>query len=140
MKNINYFLIASALFLMSCGTTKTTFDTFDANIGKNAPSYLSLNLPLGKIDLPAVLVGEEKTPSGGCFQSDEEPIINRSASQIVVKAMQEKSFEADLKVKFENALIKAGLESSLSSLISNKIDSKITDAELLMIDPALSGP
>ncbi len=125
---------------LSCGTTKTTFESFEANPTTHNSKYLALNLPLGQIDLPSVLVGEEQIPSGGCFSSDAEPRLDTSASSIVVQATSEKSFEAELKIKFEIALVKAGLDASLSSLISNKINSTITGGKVLSVDPALSGP
>jgi hypothetical protein len=139
MKNQPLFLVLCFL-IFSCGTTKTTYENFEANPTTLNPKYLALNLPLGQIDLPSVLVGEEQTPSGGCFSSDVEPRLDTSASQIVMQATSEKSFEADLKIKFEKALVTAGLDASLSSLISNKINSSITGAEVLSVDPALSGP
>lgn len=124
---------------MGCGSSRNA--TFK-EISKlnNAPQYYPLNIPVGEIGLPAVLVGNEELPSSGCFSSEVNPSPVPGYEELIQKAERQRNIEASLKAKLEKEFIEMNLESEFRNFLSTSITSKIFGSKVYLVDPSKAGP
>ncbi|MGD2271347.1 MAG: hypothetical protein PVI06_13160 [Desulfobacterales bacterium] len=105
-----------------------------------APQYFKLKIPQSEIPLPAVIVGQQEQLSGGCFASDVQRTTTTGFEEFVEKALRQKDYEAGLKVAFEKAMIKAGLDLSASRALMQSWQSEIKGVKIDQVDPSEARP
>lgn len=125
-----------SLLLQGCSTT-TGPETFK---GSPAPQYFKLKIPQSEIPLPAVIVGEQEQLSGGCFKSDVKRTKTTGFEKFVEKALRQKDYEVGLKVAFEKAIAKAGLDLSASRALMQSWHSEIKGVKIDQVDPSKAFP
>jgi hypothetical protein len=132
-------LISFSVFLFAIGcAVKPKTDIIENTLPPDsAPTYLPLNLPLGDMDIPALLVGQENYPSGGCFKLPDgvSPESTASMDQLITQAMSDRSFETGLKAEFKKALLDVGLEASITDALTNNVTTEIFGAEIITVGP-----
>ncbi|MFQ5866142.1 MAG: hypothetical protein ACE5IW_13050 [bacterium] len=104
------------------------------------PKYFPLNVPQSEIPLPAVIVGEQEQLSGGCLTSTVERKSTAGFNELIQEALKEKNFEAGLKAEFEKAIVKAGLDVSVSQALMQSWRTEIKGVKIDQVDPANAVP
>jgi hypothetical protein len=122
------------LFPSKCKDNEGSYETIANNV--TTPQYLPLNLPMSTISLPALLVGEQGLPSGGCFMNDAILTTSDAPDSLIQVAERQKTYSDSLHSKFEKGLVKAGLDAAISRALMQQFTTKVYGIKIVQVDPA----